>query len=100
MTVRVVVCVAALMAALAIAPPATAEDATSQPAANGDQLNTNPDEFLPKDTFGAGQPNDADADADAVTDLEATRTDINRRSGPAVSLGVSGWVNQQIMRTR
>jgi hypothetical protein len=35
-----------------------------------------------------------------VTDLEATRMDINRRSGPAISLGVSGWVNQQIMGTR
>lgn len=98
MTVRVMVCVAALVAALAIAASAMAEDATSHPPANGDQLNTNPDEFLPKDAFGAAKPNDADADA--VTDLEATRTDINRRSGPAVSLGVSGWVNQQIMRTR
>jgi hypothetical protein len=98
MTVRVVVCVAALVAALAIAPPAMAGDAASQSPANGDQINTNPDEFLPKDAFGAGQPNDADADA--VTDQEATRTDINRRSGPTVTLGVSGWVNQQIMRTR
>ena len=98
MTARVMVCVAALVAALAIAPPAMAEDATSHPPASGAQINTNPDEFLPKDAFGAAQTNDADADA--VADLEATRTDINRRSGPAVSLGVSGWVNQQIMGTR
>jgi hypothetical protein len=97
MTVRVIVCVAVLIAALAIAQPAMAGGATSRPPANGDQLNTNPDEFLPKDAFGAGQPTDADA---AATDLEATRTDINKRSGPAISMGVSGWVNQQIMGTR
>lgn len=98
MTVRIIVCGAGLIAALAIAQPAIAGGATSQPPANGDQLNTNPDKFLPKDEFGAGQPKNADADA--VTDLEATRTEINRRSGPAVSLGVSGWVSQQITGTR
>jgi hypothetical protein len=56
-------------------------------------LEANPDEFWSKD-LSAEQP--GDADADAAGDLEATRAAVERRSGPAISVGVSGWVGGQI----
>jgi hypothetical protein len=40
------------------------------------------------------------ADLDAETsDLETSRAAIDRRAGPAITLGVSGWVGEQVMAT-
>ena len=33
----------------------------------------------------------------ATSDLESSRAAINRRTGPAITLGVSGWVGEQVM---
>ena len=38
-------------------------------------------------------------DSSRVTDLESTRAALDRRSGPTVSLSVSGWVAEQAIRT-
>jgi hypothetical protein len=96
MTVRVFAFVAALAAMQAISQTALAGDATPQPSVEGNQLNTNLEEVLPKHAFREAQRNDADA----TLDLEATRTDLNRRGGPAISLGVSGRVEHQVMGVR
>jgi len=94
MSVRVIVCMAALLVAtLAIEPSAMADEPTSPE--NGAVLKTDPDEFLPEDLSAAEQF--PDVDTDAASDLEATRTAIERRSGPAISVGVSGWVGGQII---
>ena len=38
--------------------------------------------------------------ASAADDLETTRAAVDRTSKPSVSLGVSGWASQQVMKAR
>ena len=38
--------------------------------------------------------------ASAADDLETARAAVDRSSTPSVSLGVSGWVSQQVMKAR
>jgi hypothetical protein len=82
-----------LVAAPAIGQSAMAGEPASQAPANGAVLETNSDAFWSKD-LSAEQP--GDADTGAASDLEATRAAVDRRSGSAISLGVSGWVGGQI----
>ena len=62
------------------------------------------------DKFGNPSTNSDDKSADdgrstqdsasAADDLETTRAAVDRTSKPSVSLGVSGWVSQQVMKAR
>lgn len=45
---------------------------------------------------GSGGSSSSDMDA-RIRDLEATRTEIDQQKKPTISLGVSGWVNQQML---
>ncbi len=38
--------------------------------------------------------------APVAEDLETTRAAVDRTSKPSVSLGVSGWVSQEVMKAR
>ena len=49
----------------------------------------------PLDTSAA--PQSLQDDAAKVTDLEAARAAVEHRVTPALSLGVSGWVGEQII---
>src|SRR5262249_37559504 len=95
MSLRAIVCVAVLAVAALRVPPAMAGDSTPQPPAKALDLKAGSDEFAAKKPSPAG-----DSDADAVGDLEATRSTIDRRSGPSVSIGVSGWVAGQVTGVR
>jgi len=55
------------------------------------------DKRIRKDTSAADQT--PSASALRVDELEATRADIDRRTGSAVSLSVSGWVGGEVSRT-
>jgi hypothetical protein len=57
---------------------------------------TNPDA---RKSSAKGAPSALD-DASSVDDLEASRAAVDRTSKPSVSLGVSGWVSQQVMQAR
>jgi hypothetical protein len=62
------------------------------------------------DRFAGTSPNAHDKSADggrstqdstsAADDLETARAAVNRSSKPSVSLGVSGWVSEQVMQAR
>jgi hypothetical protein len=53
------------------------------------------DEARPSDTGEA--PQSREDDASKVTDLEAMRAAVEQRVTPALSLGVSGWVGEQVI---
>lgn len=95
MTLRSITCVAAvLLGVLALSSAASAGGPAAQDSTNGGELKINPDDVRQKNA------SDADArDEDAAADLESTRAALDRRSGPAVSVGVSGWVGEQVVRT-
>ena len=53
------------------------------------------DDARPLDTGTA--PQSPEDDASMVTDLEATRAAVEHRVTPALSLGISGWVGEQVI---
>ena len=55
------------------------------------------DKRIQKDTSATDQS--PSASALSVDELEATRADIDRRAGSAVSLSVSGWVGGEVSLT-
>jgi hypothetical protein len=90
-TVRRNIC-AVLMAlsTLASTDSARAEDLSAP------NLSIKLDDARPLDTGAAPQSPGLD-DASKLTDLEATRAAIEHRVTPALSLGVSGWVGEQVI---
>jgi hypothetical protein len=91
-------CVAVAVTALALSASVSvrAENLTVHPT------NTRTPLIGADDVGGAGSAQTDRAqedDASTVTDLEATRAALDRRAGPVVSLSVSGWVAEQVIRT-
>jgi len=96
MKYRVTVGILAL--ALSIAP-----SGWNSPLAEGPQID------IP-DKFAGTSPNAHEKSADdgrstldsasATDDLETARAAVDRSSKPSVSLGVSGWVSQQVIQAR
>jgi hypothetical protein len=42
----------------------------------------------------------AQDETSSIDDLEASRAAVDRTSKPSISLGVSGWVSEQVIRAR
>ena len=60
-----------------------------------------PDRFgNPSTNKSAGGGRSMQDSTSAADDLETTRAAVDRPSKSSVSLGVSGWVSQQVMKTR
>jgi hypothetical protein len=86
----------ALLSALAITSASRAGDLSAPDLVAGSSLSTAPDGVRQTDAGEAVQaPGD---DASKVTDLETRRAAIDRRAGPALSLSVTGWVAEQVIR--
>ncbi len=89
----------ALLSGLAALPAARAEDA-SPSEASADLKLTPPSDPVVRhlDKIDAVPPADTSAsDVGArVDELEATRADMDRKSGPPISLSVSGWALGQV----
>ena len=96
-TVRRNIC-AAVMALIALASisSARAEYLSARELVNGGSLSIKPDDVHQMDTGATAQSREDDASK--VTDLEATRAAIDRHAAPALSLGVSGWVGEEVIR--
>ena len=96
MTIVRCVSVAMVIALMAI-PAARAEDPGVK-SSNDLRVSPSTDQ-LPRqvDTTVTGQS--STDSTSTVDDLEATRAAIDRRNGPAISLTVSGWVAEQVIRT-
>ena len=62
---------------------------------NGKSLVINPDDVRKSDPAAAAQTRDDDASR--INDLESTRAALDRRTGPALSLSISGWVGEQVI---
>jgi hypothetical protein len=91
-TVRWFTCAAAtLLSALAISSSSRAGDLGAPDLVTGGSLSPNPDDVRQT----GPRPGD---DASKVTDLESTRAAIDRHAGPALSLSVSGWIGEQVIR--
>jgi len=85
---------ATLLGAVALTSPLRAED-LSVPSLGNKSLAINPSDVRQSDTATTA-PSQGD-DASKVTDLESTRAALDRHAGPALSLGVSGWVSEQVI---
>lgn len=95
-TGRWFVCAAVpLLSVVAISFSASAEGLTVHPV-DGRSLSINPNDIRQTDTGEAAQA--PGNEASKVTDLETTRAALDRRAGPALSLSVSGWVAEQVIR--
>ena len=74
---------------------AQAGDLGSGSSSAGAQAPSKVDQEIDQAVGQGGSSSSGDVDAQ-IKDLEATRTEINQKRPPAVSLGVSGWVTQEI----
>jgi hypothetical protein len=81
-------CVAALLAASSFAGAALAGDAGP---AQGSKL----DQQINQAAGASASASSSDVEA-RIRDLESTRTELDQQKKPAVSLSVSGWVDQQV----
>jgi hypothetical protein len=88
-------CSVALLAVLALLGNARAEDYGAAGAARGAQVPSKLDRQIDQAVGSAGGASSSDMDA-RIRDLESTRTAIDQQKKPAVSLSVSGWVDQQV----
>jgi hypothetical protein len=82
-----------LLSVLATSFSAGAQNLTVHPIDSG-SLSINPDDVRQTNTDESQSRGD---DASRVTDLESTRAALDRRSGPALSLSISGWVGEQVI---
>jgi hypothetical protein len=87
----IILCAVSVVAATSFAGAAGAGDLGS---ANGAQPPLKLDQQIDQAAGSAAGASDTDIDA-RVRDLESTRTEIDQKKPPAVSLSVSGWVTQQ-----
>jgi hypothetical protein len=79
-------------------PSAIAGDLHADKAGKSDTPSTAIDASIPQTEKANVEPS-ADA-ASAAADLDSTRAAIDRRTGAAITLSVSGWVSEQVMRGR
>lgn len=89
----------ALLSGFATFPSARAQDASPSEASADLKLTPPPDTAVRHlDNIDAGQPADTSAsDIGArVDELEATRANMDRKSGMPMSLSVSGWMIGQV----
>lgn len=84
--------IAVLVAAGAFGAEAMAEDLSVSAAP---PVPSKLDQQINQAVGSAGSTSSSDVDA-RVRDLEATRTAIDQKKPPTVSLSVSGWVDQQV----
>jgi hypothetical protein len=82
---------------LAIIPGASAGGSNPDQTGGDGSFLQDLDKRIQKDTSAADQS--LSASALSVDELEATRADIDRRTGSPVSLSVSGWVGGEVSRT-
>ena len=88
-TGRAWVCAAlTLLSVLATSLSAGAQNLTAHPIDSG-SLSINPTNTDESQSRGD--------DASRTADLESTRAALDRRSGPALSLSISGWVGEQVI---
>ena len=87
-----------LLGAPATTPSAIAGDLHADKAGKSDSPSTAIDASIPQTEKATVDPS-TDA-ASTAADLESMRTDVDRRSGAAITLSVSGWVAEQVMHGR
>jgi hypothetical protein len=88
--------IVAALGSFSLAGVAFAGDAASTDRPKTSQLSSKVDQQIDQaagSSSGAGEPSDLNA---RVDDLEATRSAIDQKKPPTVSLSVSGWVTQQV----
>jgi hypothetical protein len=91
-------CIAAAVAACSLSGVASAEDLGSAMPSKDPGLAANIDHDIKRAAAAGIVVDPASGDVDAqIKDLEATRAAVDQhKGGPAISLGVSGWVSQQV----
>jgi hypothetical protein len=85
-----------LLGAPAATPSAIAGDLHVDKTGKSDSPSTAIDASIPQ-TEKVDPSTDA---ASTAADLESMRTDVDRRSGAAITLSVSGWVSEQVIHGR
>ena len=90
-TVRLTVGVAVILLGLSAMQAAWAEGPTAGSAADATGITVNSDDVRQAETSLRG------SDASSADDLEAKRAAMTRRSSPAITLGVTGWVGGQVI---
>ena len=89
---------AAAFCALVMVPAVEADELTLDKSAPSAHVTTSQDKYIQQESLKLDSSTD-DATA-RVNDLEATRAEVDRRASSPVTLDVSGWVSQQVVRTR
>jgi hypothetical protein len=74
---------------------AQAQDSGSGGPTAGARISPKVDQEINQAVGSSTGASSADVDAQ-IRDLESTRTAIDQQKQPAISLGVSGWVDQQV----
>jgi hypothetical protein len=90
-TVRLIVGVAVVLLGVSATQAAWAEGPTAGNAADATGITVNSDDVRQAETSERG------SDASSAADLEAKRAAMTRRSSPAITLGVTGWVGGQVI---
>jgi hypothetical protein len=67
----------------------------SVPNLDNKSLAINPDDVRQSEPIGAAQTRDDDTFG--INDVESTRAALDRRGGAALSLGIAGWVGEQVI---
>ena len=84
-----------LIAAASLPGFASAEDLGGTGASQSGQVPSKLDQQIDQAVKSNGATSAPDMDS-RIRDLESTRTAIDQQKKPTISLGVSGWVDQQV----